>query len=240
MSELDKLRINADSSQFFVVSNGRTLKNLFELTNALQSMDDETYYHHVNSERNDFSNWIRHVFSDDSLADDMTKAKDKEDMVKIINKRIKKLEKEKQKKEKAEKEAAETEQREKEKVKKEKEEKKRREEERKAEQKKKEERKAEKKKAEDQETKVEHIPEDDKNREILEKIDEILLKEKEIQKREEKILEVEERIEKQLEKNKRRKDTGDNSFFSMEFIQGIATGFLLALILGLIYLKFFM
>jgi len=81
-------------------------------------------------------------------------------------------------------------------------------------------------------------PEPAPNQEFsLEKINDILLKEKEISKREEKILEVEEHIERELAELSSKKN---QKFFTAEFVQGLLIGLLLALIIGLVYQKFYM
>ena len=56
------------SEQCFWVNNGPVLKNLEELSNALEGISDETYRHHANSERNDFSKWVGEVIGDKKIA----------------------------------------------------------------------------------------------------------------------------------------------------------------------------
>ena len=72
----------------FNVCNGDVLKNLNELASALKRTDDFTYGYHVNTEKNDFSNWIKDVIGDDKLAKDLY-SKDKKTALSIINLRIK-------------------------------------------------------------------------------------------------------------------------------------------------------
>ena len=69
-----------------------------------------------------------------------------------------------------------------------------------------------------------------------EKLNEIILREKEIEKKEEKIREIEDKIEKRLEQIKNPRPA---KFFTKEFMQGLIAGILLAVLCGLIYLKFF-
>ena len=56
--------------QAFWVSNGPVLKNLEELSNALPAMSGDTFSHHVNKEKNDFSNWVREAIGDKKLANE--------------------------------------------------------------------------------------------------------------------------------------------------------------------------
>lgn len=51
--------------------DGRYLKNLTELKDALQSMADETFSVHSNEAKSDFSNWVRDVIGDEKLAADL-------------------------------------------------------------------------------------------------------------------------------------------------------------------------
>lgn len=93
MFQESKLFDNVHSDNYFFLENGRILRNIYELVNALSSMEDQTFSHHVNNERNDFSSWVLHVFDDKNLANKLQKCKTKDDMVSAINKRIFKLEK---------------------------------------------------------------------------------------------------------------------------------------------------
>jgi hypothetical protein len=58
----------------FWCHDGRILKDMKELGEALAAMADETFAYHSNSEKNDFSNWVRDVISDEELASDLTLA----------------------------------------------------------------------------------------------------------------------------------------------------------------------
>ena len=79
--------------QCFWVNNGPILKNLEEMANVLPEMNDETFQHHVNSEKNDFSNWVRDVISDQKLANDLLSSRNKESAFKMVNSRLSSLKK---------------------------------------------------------------------------------------------------------------------------------------------------
>ncbi len=79
--------------QCFWVNNGPILKNLEELANALPDMSDETFHHHVNNEKNDFSNWFRDVIGDQKLANDVLSSKNKESVLKKVRNRLNSLRK---------------------------------------------------------------------------------------------------------------------------------------------------
>ena len=61
----------------FYLNDGRILRNMEDLRNALNNMTEELYSYHVNSEKNDFSNWVRNVFRDEKLASDLAIATSK-------------------------------------------------------------------------------------------------------------------------------------------------------------------
>lgn len=59
-----------------------------ELLEVLQVIDDGTFYHHVNDEKNDFSNWILGEVKDKVLARQVSKTKDKEKIILLLDKRV--------------------------------------------------------------------------------------------------------------------------------------------------------
>jgi len=59
----------------FWCQDGKVVKNLKELGEALDGMGDETFHHHAGEGRSDFSNWTRDVVGDNKLANDLSKAK---------------------------------------------------------------------------------------------------------------------------------------------------------------------
>jgi len=66
----------APEEKHFYVADGRRLKNLQELAEALGTMTEEIFMHHANEARNDFSNWVNDVFEEKSLADNLRSVKD--------------------------------------------------------------------------------------------------------------------------------------------------------------------
>ena len=77
--------------QCFWVNNGPILKNLDELANAMPDLSNDTFYHHVNSEKNDFSSWIRDAIGDQALANDLLSSKDRHSAVNKIRRRLNSL-----------------------------------------------------------------------------------------------------------------------------------------------------
>ena len=91
--EAKRYLCNAAPEQCFWVNNGPILKNVEELADALPEMGDETFHHHVNSEKNDFSSWINDVIGDKNLANELLSSKSRESAVKKIRNRLNSLKK---------------------------------------------------------------------------------------------------------------------------------------------------
>jgi len=77
----------ADDKRFWC-QDGKVIKNLRDLEEALNNMSDGTFHYHSSEDRNDFSNWIRDVLGDDKLARDLSKAKSRIQASRAIAQRI--------------------------------------------------------------------------------------------------------------------------------------------------------
>ncbi len=76
--------------QYFHLWGGETIKTVPELEAALKKMDDATFRHHVNSRKNDFSNWIQDCFGDKILAEALRRNPDKKTMAVLLAQRLRK------------------------------------------------------------------------------------------------------------------------------------------------------
>jgi predicted transcriptional regulator len=77
---------------YFLMIDGSTLKSLHELADALHHMSDDVFYYHVTSERNDFSSWVRDVFSEKNLAEELALVRNKlESQVAVLRHLLKKV-----------------------------------------------------------------------------------------------------------------------------------------------------
>ena len=72
--QAQKLLAKVPDEYMFRCQDGRILKDMKELEEALATMTDETYAFHANAEKNDFTNWVRDVIGDEKLAKDLGKA----------------------------------------------------------------------------------------------------------------------------------------------------------------------
>lgn len=79
---------HCDEAYAFILANGIKLYSLHDLKDALEIMPEDLFRTHVTPYRNDFANWIRDVFKDYILAERISKATNKEEAAKIIEKRI--------------------------------------------------------------------------------------------------------------------------------------------------------
>ncbi|MFH1408886.1 MAG: hypothetical protein ABIH34_03190 [Nanoarchaeota archaeon] len=61
--------------------DGSTIENISQLATALEQMSEDSYYFHVNAERNDFGTWVRDVFNAHQLADTLPPGHSREQSV---------------------------------------------------------------------------------------------------------------------------------------------------------------
>jgi hypothetical protein len=70
------------------IEYGCTSKNLAELSVCLSHISPDVFNHHVNGTKNDFSNWIRDVLGDGTLADDLSEITKPTEAAKMVSERI--------------------------------------------------------------------------------------------------------------------------------------------------------
>ncbi len=83
--------------RYFYLASGTVLKSIKELAEALKTMDQWVFEHHVNLQKNDFSNWIRDVYNAEELSKEIESA-DSKKMIELLEKNLKKKEREEKKK----------------------------------------------------------------------------------------------------------------------------------------------
>jgi hypothetical protein len=69
---------------YFYLADGRCLKSLSDLAFALGDMEEWVLNHHVNAEKNDFSNWIENIYGDKTLAKKIRRKKDRKGILKLL------------------------------------------------------------------------------------------------------------------------------------------------------------
>lgn len=75
VTQKKKELVYASPEQSFWVTNGQILTNLMELRDALSTMNDDVFMHHVTKDRNDFADWIETVLQDTEIAQALRKSK---------------------------------------------------------------------------------------------------------------------------------------------------------------------
>jgi len=80
------------ADRFWLCTN-QNLRNLSELTAALEDVDDDIFRYHVNRDKNDFEVWIRDLIRDKELAREISRVKTKETLVRKIRERVEALRK---------------------------------------------------------------------------------------------------------------------------------------------------
>lgn len=74
---------------YFYLANGTIIKSIFELISNLKKIKEEVYAHHVNTDKNDFANWIKDIYSDEALASKVTLTKNKKALIKTLEQALK-------------------------------------------------------------------------------------------------------------------------------------------------------
>ena len=72
----------------FLCHDGRILRDMKDLRDALASMSDDTFNYHSNAEKKDFSNWVRDVIGDARLAKDLENVLDRNQAAGIVVSRV--------------------------------------------------------------------------------------------------------------------------------------------------------
>jgi hypothetical protein len=72
----------------FYCHDGVIFSDTNELAAGLATMSDETFAYHSNSEKQDFSNWVRDVIGDNKLANDLARATSREQATEYVVARI--------------------------------------------------------------------------------------------------------------------------------------------------------
>jgi len=86
--DAQKFLSKVPEERVFWCHDGRMLRDVKELGEALATMTDETFAYHSNSEKKDFSNWVRDVVGDEKLAKDLENARDRIQAARIVVSRI--------------------------------------------------------------------------------------------------------------------------------------------------------
>ena len=81
------------SSKAFYFTNGSKARNLYELAQGINALDEETFKFHCNLDHDDFANWIGGVVGDIELSQKLREIKSKNQYLRRLNKHIASCEK---------------------------------------------------------------------------------------------------------------------------------------------------
>jgi hypothetical protein len=73
-----KILGDAPQEYCFILCNGKPVKNVQELADALGELGEDVFKHHVTPDKNDFATWINDVFKDEELAKELADTKDQQ------------------------------------------------------------------------------------------------------------------------------------------------------------------
>lgn len=88
MVDYNRLLSTLEENNSFILSDGSKIRSLSSLLDALKTMADNVFISHVNSDKNDFAEWIEHCFSDELLSQRISKLKTKEEIISELKTRI--------------------------------------------------------------------------------------------------------------------------------------------------------
>jgi hypothetical protein len=87
-SEVQGIRKDAPATNYFVLCNGQPVKNVKELADALDELEDHVFNHHVQPDHNDFATWVKDIFQDVELAQKLADVKDRKHMQLVLYKHM--------------------------------------------------------------------------------------------------------------------------------------------------------
>ena len=84
----EKILGDVPEEKRFWCHDGKYLKNLDELKDALEQMTDEVFGYHANEAKTDFSNWVKDVIGDEKLSRDLLKCATQAQAAKAVGDRV--------------------------------------------------------------------------------------------------------------------------------------------------------
>jgi len=67
----DKVLAKVPEEYVFWCHDGRTFRDMKDLAEGLAIISDDIFAYHVDSEKNDFSKWVKDIINDEQLASDL-------------------------------------------------------------------------------------------------------------------------------------------------------------------------
>lgn len=86
-SQAEKFLAKVPEENVFWCNDGRLLRDIKDLKEALATMSDQTFAYHSNNIKKDFSNWVRDIVGDYNLARDLEMVSNREEAARIAEAR---------------------------------------------------------------------------------------------------------------------------------------------------------
>ena len=86
--DAERLLAKVPDQHVFWCCDGRILRDMKELGEALDTMTDETFAYHSNEQKNDFSNWLRDIIGDGKLARELAQSPNRTQAAKKVAERV--------------------------------------------------------------------------------------------------------------------------------------------------------
>ena len=83
-----KILQDAPQEHYFLFCDGHPVKNVTQLAEKLEHIKEEVFNHHVTENRNDFVNWIKDIFEEIELAEEIAGLKNKDHVRLAIYKHV--------------------------------------------------------------------------------------------------------------------------------------------------------
>lgn len=81
---------NVHPDKMFIMVNGHKLKNVKELADVMEKIEDHVFNHHVTEDKNDFAQWLHDVFEEIDLAKEVAGCKEKKHIQLVLYRHISK------------------------------------------------------------------------------------------------------------------------------------------------------
>lgn len=88
---MNKYLIPVNEAERFKLANGIIISSLEDLKTAISQMDDGLFHYHVNSEKNDFANWIKYCVKFESLYQQLISVIDRVTFLAVLSQNIDQL-----------------------------------------------------------------------------------------------------------------------------------------------------
>jgi hypothetical protein len=86
-SQVEKYLAKVPEKYVFWSCDGRVLRDMNELKEALAVISDQTFAYHANDSKNDFATWVKDIIGDEKLASDLQNVVNREQAGRIVEER---------------------------------------------------------------------------------------------------------------------------------------------------------